>query len=476
MAAEGRSGYRVMAGLLAGPAAMAAVLALPAPEGLPAAAWPVVAVALLMVVWWLSEALPAPATALVPVIAFPLLGVMEMRAAAAPYAHPLIFLFLGGFLIAGAVERSGLHRRVALGILGRAGAAPARLAASFMLAAALLSMWLSNSATAILMLPIALSVIGLLDRGDRRFAAALLLGVAYAASIGGLATPIGTPPNALLLAFLAERHGVEIGFAGWMLFATPLAALLLAATWLLLTRLVFRLDNRPIPGAGELVARDLARLGPVGREERLTAAAVLAVALLWLCRPLLAKALPGLALSDAGVALLGGLALFLLPVDLRRGRFLMDWEHARRLPWGVLILFGGGLSLASAIQESGLAGWIGEALAGLAAWPALALLLLVTAAAVFLTEIASNTATASVFIPIAATLGTGLAGDPLLFALPVTLAASCAFMMPVATPPNAIVYASGEIAIAQMARAGLAVNLLAVLMIAAAARWLPGGP
>src|SRR5512138_2255188 len=438
-------------GLVGGPLAGAMLLLLPPPAGLEPAAWSVAAVTLLMVVWWITEALPVAATALVPIVAFPLLGVAGIGAATAPYAHPLIFLFLGGFLLAKAIERCNLHRRTALTILGAVGAAPHRLIGGFMAATAALSMWLSNTATAIMMLPIAL-----------------------AASIGGIGTLIGTPPNALLAAFLAERYGIVIGFGRWMLFGLPLAAVLLALCWLLLTRVVFRVGRQPIPGAAETIAAELRGLGRASRDERMVAAVFATVAALWVLRPLINDALPMLGLSDTGIALLGGLALFAIPADLPRRRFLLDWEAAKTLPWGVLLLFGGGLSLASAIESSGLAAWIGALLEARAGWPVVAVVLLVTALVVFLTEVTSNTATASVFIPIAAGLGAGAAEAPLLYATAVALSASCAFMMPVATPPNAIVYASGELTIPQMARAGLWLNLVCIVVITAAVSWLAG--
>jgi sodium-dependent dicarboxylate transporter 2/3/5 len=485
---ESTGGLASRIGLIAGPALLSAMLLLPVPEGLSPEAWSVAAVVALMVVWWITEALPVAVTALVPIVAFPLLGVLTIEATAAPYAHPLIFLFLGGFLIASAVQRCNLHRRIALYILRATGTSPVRLIGGFMMATALLSMWLSNTATTIMMVPIALAVVGLLSErtqaapgpGDfADFGIALLLGIAYGASIGGLGTLIGTPPNALLAAFMSEGYGIAIGFGQWMMFGVPLAGLLLVLTWLLLTQVVFSLSCRPIAGARDVIDQALAGLGPQRREERLVAIVFVCVAALWILRPTLSGLLPGLALSDPVIAMLGGLSLFAIPSDLRGGRFLLDWHSAKQLPWGVLILFGGGLSLASAIQSSGLAAWIGEFLAGCSAWPVLALILLVTSVVVFLTEVTSNTATASIFIPIAATLGSGITTDPMLLAVPVALAASCAFMMPVATPPNAIVYASGLIRIPQMARAGLLLNILCILTITGAVYaltdLLPGG-
>jgi len=447
---------------------------LPPPAGLPDQAWAVAAVVALMMTWWVFEALPIAATALVPIVALPLLGVADVKQATAPYAHPLIFLFLGGFLLAKAVERWNLHRRIALSVLTVVGSAPSRLVGGFMVATASLSMWLSNTATAIMMLPIALSVIGLL--GERRdetglsggpdnFAIALLLAIAYAASIGGLGTLIGTPPNALLAAFMSEKYGVEIGFAQWMLLGVPLAATLLGFTWLLLTYVVFPVARRPVPGIAALISAELRDLGSMRREEGLVAAVFVTVGMLWILRPAIDDLIPGGRLTDPVIAVLGGVSLFLIPVDLRRGRFLMDWDTAKSLPWGVLILFGGGLSLASAIQTSGLAGWLGGVLTGYAGWPAIALILLVAAVVVFLTEVTSNTATASIFIPIAATMGASVSDDPTLFAVPVALAASCAFMMPIATPPNAIIYSSGAVRVPQMVRAGLWLNFVSIFVI-----------
>lgn len=464
-----------LVGLVAGPLALSALLLVPPPASLPPAAWAVAAVTALMVVWWITEALPVAATALVPIVALPLLGVAEVKDAAAPYAHPLIYLFLGGFLIAKAVERWNLHRRIALSILKVVGSAPDLLIGGFMAATAILSMWLSNTATTIMMVPIALAVVGLLDQkaaqDGGRFAVALLLGIAYAASIGGIGTLIGTPPNALLAAFLAERYGIAIGFGRWMLFGIPLAVVLLGITWLLLTRLLFRVDRRPIEGAAAVIADELARLGSASREERRVAAVFASVAALWILRPVIDDLLPDTHLSDPVIALLGGLALFVIPADLKARRFLLDWESAKTLPWGVLILFGGGLSLASAIQASGLAAGIGAALEACAGWPVIAVILLVTTLVVFLTEVTSNTATASVFIPIAAALGACTVDAPALYAIAVALSASCAFMMPVATPPNAVVYASGALTIPQMAKAGFLLNILAILAITAAVGW-----
>ena len=470
---------RPLIGLIAGPALFAILLLTPPPAGLAPVAWSVTAIAALMVVWWITEALPVSATALVPIVALPLLGVMDVAKAAAPYAHPLVFLFLGGMLIAKAVEQWNLHRRIALNILSVVGPAPDRVMAGFMAATGFLSMWLSNTATTLMMLPIAISVIELLGHkpsspGADRFAVALLLAIAYSASIGGIGTLIGTPPNALLAGFMASEYRVEIGFVQWMALGVPLAAILLVLAWLLLTRLVFPIEHMPVSDATESVFDSLTRLGPMSPAERRVAMLFMTVAALWILRPVINGLLPGLQLTDTIIAMAGGLALFLIPVNLRQGEFLLDWQSASTIPWGVLILLGGGLSLASAMQESGLSAAIGGALTAYGALPLLGLILLVIGAVVLLTEITSNTATASLFIPIAATLGAGISGDPMLLAVPVTLAASCAFMLPVATPTNAVVYSSGFVSTPQMARAGFALNIICILVLTAAV-YVTGG-
>lgn len=451
-------------GLLVGLLAFGLLLLLPPPPGLDLPAWRTAAVAVLMATWWMTEALPIPATALLPVLLFPPLGVAGAAATTAPYANPIVFLFLGGFLLARGMERWGLHRRLALAVIACVGTTPRRLVLGFMLAAALLSLWISNTATALMMLPIALSVVELARRGGAatdRFAVVLLLGMAYACSIGGLGTLIGTPTNALLAAFVLERYGMAIGFASWMVVGLPLAALGLSVTYGVLVRRDLGLTR--LPGGAEHVAAERRALGRMSRGERIVAAVFGGVALLWATRPLLAPALPGL--SDTGIALAGALVLFAAPVDLRRGVFALDWATARDLPWGVLLLFGGGLSLAAAIADTGLASWIGEGLAALDTWPTVALVGLVVLLIVVLTELTSNTATAAAFLPVLGAVALSADLNPVLLLVPATVAASCAFMLPVATPPNAIVFGSGYVRISDMMRAGLWLNLAFVGLV-----------
>jgi sodium-dependent dicarboxylate transporter 2/3/5 len=462
-------------GLGLGLAVFLGLLALAPPEGMPPAAWRVAAVAALMAVFWVTEALPLAATALIPLAALPLLGVAAVDAAAAPYANPLIFLFFGGFILALALERWRLHERIALAILSRAGTRMDGMIGGFMAATAGLSMWVSNTATALMMLPIALSVIRVLhlDGGapdgpeaGRKFAPALLLSIAYGASVGGMATLIGTPPNAFLAGFMKQNYGLDIGFAQWLALGLPLSTILLGIVWWLLTRVIYRLKGAVAEGADAVIARRDAARGPWSRGERLTACLFGATALAWVTRPLFAPYLPAaVRIDDTVIAMTAAVASFMIPVELRRGVFLMNWAWARRVPWDILVLFGGGLSLASAIAKTGLAAWIGAWLSWAEGLPPILVILAVVTVIIFLTELTSNTATTAAFLPVMAALAISLGENPLLLVAPAALAASCAFMMPVATPPNAIVFGSGHLTVPQMARAGILLNLAAIAVI-----------
>jgi sodium-dependent dicarboxylate transporter 2/3/5 len=470
-AAAGSYGWRQRSGLFLGLALFGALLASPPPENLPLAGMHVAAVAILMAVWWITEAIPIPATALLPLLLFPVLGVDTVKDAAAPYAHPLIFLFLGGFMMALAMQRWGLHRRIALQIIRKMGTQPSSLIAGFMLSAAFLSMWVSNTATAMMMLPIGLSVIELACEGDATpggedpFAIALLLAIAYSCSIGGLGTLIGTPPNAFMAAFLSQTYGIEIGFAQWMMVGVPIVVIALPLAFLTLTRIAFRLRGRRLSGGRELISRELEAIGPMSRAEKMVAGVFALTAGCWILRPLLDRWIVGL--SDAGIAIAAAILLFLLPLDLRRGVFLLNWDWARRVPWDVLLLFGGGLSLATAIQGSGLATWTAHGLEGLSTWPTPLIVVAAAGLIIVLTEFTSNTATAAAFLPILASVAVGIGKAPLLLVVPAALAASCAFMLPVATPPNAIVYGSGRLTIPQMLRAGILLEIALIGVVTA---------
>jgi len=461
---------KILSGLLV----FVIMLMVPAPEGLTTEAWRTAAVTLLMGIWWITEAIPIPATALLPIVLFPVLGVAPVGDATSPYAHPLIFLFMGGFIIALAMERWNLHRRIAINIVNKVGVKPSSIIIGFIIAAAFLSMWVSNTATAVMMLPIAVSVLELAENQrsemKKNFEIVLLLCVAYACNIGGMGTLIGTPPNALMAGFMSDNYGIEIGFAQWMLVGVPLMLILLPLMYVVLTKVVYPVHLTELPGGRHFIENELKKLGTLSKEEKRVAAVFVTTAVLWMSRPLLQSLVPGL--SDAGIAVAASLSFFLIPSDLSKGSFLLNWTDSRHLPWGVLILFGGGLSMASAINETGLATWIGAGIGSLGAAPAWLLIVLSVALIVFLTEMTSNTASTAAFLPIFASIAIGLGENPLLFVVPMALGASCAFMLPVATPPNAIVYGSEKLTIPEMSKAGLVLNLVSIIILSAGAMTL----
>ncbi|MCY3714100.1 MAG: SLC13 family permease [Gemmatimonadetes bacterium] len=434
------------------------------------------ALAVWMAVWWMTEAVELYATALLPLVALPMSGAASVRAAAAPYAHELIFLFMGGFLIALAMQRWGLHRRLALRALRAAGDHPAGIVACFMGVTAFFSMWVSNTATAVMMLPIALSIISLVEQVEPgtktrpHFALCLLLGIAYAASIGGIGTIIGTPPNVFLASYIHSSLGEEISFVRWMGVGLPLVAVFLPLAWLMLTRVLYPLRGERIEGSRDVTERAYRELGVMSRGERIVLVVFLLAALSWITRPLLVNVRIGdmhplAGLSDPVIAMVAALVLFVVPVDVRRRVFVMNWETALKLPWGILLLFGGGLSLAAAIRVNGVGEYIGHQLAFLSGIPVLLLVMAVIALVIFLTELTSNTATTATFIPILAALAPVFDLHPFMLIVPAAIAASCAFMLPVATPPNAIVFGSGHVTIQQMIRAGFWLNLSGVVLI-----------
>ncbi len=415
------------------------------------------AVTALCAVWWIFEALPIAATALIPIAVLPLVGVLTERQAATSYGHPLVLLFMGGFMLSRAAEGCGAHRRIAYAILRRVGAhSGRRIVLAFMLATALCSMWISNTATALMMLPVALAVLEQ-DRSGR-LGLPLMLGIAYAASIGGLATPIGTPPNGLVLALYETTTGVEIAFSQWMMIGLCVTIPLLAAAWLLLT---FRLRGvEPIEIAFE---------GRWTTAQRRTLVVFGLAALAWITRGIPYGGWSGwLGIDTAGdstVALLAAVALFLVPDGEGTGGRLLDWESAAKIPWGILLLFGGGIAIASAFDASGLSGVIGRQLAATHQWPLVAVIAVVCVGVTFLTEVTSNTATANVLLPVLAAAAKSAEIDPALLMIPAALSASCAFMLPVATPPNAVVFGSGRVRIVEMARVGLVLNLTGAVIV-----------
>ncbi|MFT7128365.1 MAG: sodium-dependent dicarboxylate transporter 2/3/5 [Gammaproteobacteria bacterium] len=459
--------------LILGPAVALFILLLPVPEGMPILAWRTAAVMVWMAIWWATEVLPVAVTAFLPLVLFTPLGIATFKASAAPYANPNIYLFLGGFIMAAAIERWNLHLRIALGVLRLVGSDSRAMIGGFMLASAVLSMWMSNTSTTMMLLPIGLSivtvvtttVIGLSAYQKQNFQAAMMLGIAYAATIGGVATLVGTPPNALLASFMEQEYDMQIGFARWMLIGLPVSLTLLPIAWWVLTRRAFPVDFNAGPETTKKLVQLREDLGPMSIAERRVAIIFAVLALSWMLRPFL-NGIAGLeGLNDAGLAMTIAVILFLVPSGQGDGQALMNWDRAAQLPWGILILFGGGLSLAAAVSGTGLAQWLGASLAPLGGYGIWVLVIATVLLVVFLTELTSNLATTAAFLPVVAAVAVELGYSPVLLAVPVALAASCAFMLPVATPPNAIVFSSGLLTIRQMAKAGVAMNLLALILI-----------
>ena len=433
--------------------------------GLPPTAWPCLGLVLLMAVWWATEAVPLPVTALLPIIFLPMLGLCNVKASTAPYAHPTIYLFFGGFLLGLAMEKCNLHKRIALLILSKVGSCPRMQIAGFMFATGFISMWVSNTATAIMMLPIGISVASVVTQGQnageaKRFSCALMLAIAYSSSIGGMGTLIGTPPNALLRAFLAEHYHIHIGFGQWMLLGVPVAIALSLFTWWWLTRKPFNFAGNTVH---EKIRQELEALGPVSREEAMTACLFGCAALCWVLQPIISRALPFV--DDTFIAMCFGLLLFVMPVDMGKRQFLMNWQEARKLPWGILLLFGGGLSLAGAINSTGLASWMANVLGSLQGIPFILMTFILVITVQIMTEFTSNTATSAAFLPLVGIMAVAQGIEPAIYAIPAALAASCAFMLPVSTPPNAIVFRSGALTIPDMLRAGFALTLASGVII-----------
>ncbi len=472
-------------GLVAGLILFAALLSAPTPEGMTPEARKAAAVAALMATWWITEALPIAATSLLPIALYPLLGVLSGPDTTKAYGDSNIFLFAGGFFIAMAMQKWNLHERIALAIISRTGTNPSRLVLGFMLGTGFVSMWMSNTATAVMMLPIAVAIISQMEKreypGVQNFATALLLSIAYAASIGGMGTPIGTPPNGILLTNYVGRYpdAPPVTFVQWMMVGVPIVFIMLPLTWLLLTRVLFNFKAVSFPAAREEIRGRLADLGRMGRGEIIVLSVWALTALAWIFREDLALGaftIPGWTtlllaepkwVNDGTIAIVGALLLFVIPVNLRKGEFALDWDWAKRIPWEVLLLFGGGLAMAEAFRSTGLVEWVGDKFTMLEGVPPLLIVLIVSTLLAFSGEVTSNTATAAIMMPILAALAPEIGIHPLLLMFPAGMAISCGFMLPAATPPNAIVFGAGRISVPQMARAGFLVDLLGVLVVTA---------
>ncbi len=461
-------------GLVLGLAALVSTLVIEPPAGISPAAWTVAGTMVLMAIWWATEALPFAATALVPLAILPPLGAASASSLAAGYGNTTLFLILGGFLLGLAMERCNLHRRIAYAIVARAGGQAQGLVLGMMCATGFVSMWVQNTSTTLMMLPVAVSIATIVapesasgDRNARNFASAIVLCVAYAATIGGLGTLVGTATNALVVGFMQQNYGETISFAQWLAFGIPTVLLLMPIAWLVLVKISF-----PFKLGSQTIARDRliearAALGPMSTAERRVTTVFVVTAAAWITGPLLRR-LPGLAeFNDTTIALLAGLFLFLIQNGTKEGGALLTGPDLRRVPWDVLLLFGGGLALAEAIQGSGLSAVLGEALAGIGAWPLVALVASMVALLVLWTEFNSNVATAATFMPILAAIATVSDYPVLQLVVPAALAASCGFMLPVGTPPNAIVFGTGRLSMQDMMRAGWRVNLAAIVVVTA---------
>ena len=462
--------HRNVVGLLLGPLLFVLLLLSPLPEGMTPQGLRVAAVAVLMAVWWVTEAIPIPATALLPIALFPVLGVLSGSDVTHAYGNHLIYLFLGGFLIAVTMQKWNLHHRIALYTIRLVGVTPQRIVLGFMLATAFLSMWISNTAATMMMVTIAMAVTGEMEHDHRHrsgefwFGSVLMLGIGYAASIGGVATLIGTPPNAIFAGVIEKTYGISISFLDWMMFALPLSLFMLLIVWYYLARVLFTRADMHLPGSKAMLREHIARLGPMSRQEMIVAAVFSVVALLWILRGFYQPQALSM-VKDSTIAIAGALLLFLIPVNLKKKEFLLDWKTAVTIPWDIIVLFGGGFALAQGFSESGLTRWLAEQLTVLQGFNSILIIAAVVLLVVFLTEVTSNTATASLLLPVMGALATAIDMNPLGLMVAAVVAASFAFMLPVATPPNAIVFSSRYISIAQMAAAGFRLNLIGVLVI-----------
>lgn len=462
-------------GLVLGPALFLAIAL--APSGIPPAVQRMMAVAALMATWWVTEAIPLAATSLLPLALFPFLGLGTASESAAPYANHLVYLFLGGFMLAQTMQRWGLHRRMALTIVHRIGTSPSRIVLGFMCASGFVSMWVSNTATTAMMMPIGLAVIQQAVEafekegadvdtrpGHFHFGANLMLGIAYGASIGGVATIIGTPPNVFLAGTMAENYGIEISFLRWLGFGIPLVLLFLPLTWLWLTRVALPIRIQSLPGGAARIEAEIDKLGAMTIPEKRLAIIFGLTAAAWTFRPYWTAVIPtGNLVSDSTIAMAASVVLFLTPAG--NGEKLLNWEWASRLPWDVLLLFGGGFSLAAGFERNGLSTWVGGQLQFFAELPLPVFIVIVVLLIVTLTEFASNVASTAMSIPILAATATTMGLSPLMLAIPATVAASCAFMLPAATPPNAIVFGTGYFTIPQLVKTGIGVNIIGVILI-----------
>ena len=453
-------------GLLVGLIAFAFFIILDPASDMSSKAWLTAGVAILMTVWWTTEAVPIYVTGILPLIIFPLLNIFSLKEIASAYSHPLVLLFLGGFIIAAAMEACGLHKRIALKILSFFGTSPSKIIAGFMATTCLLSMWVSNTASTIMMLPIASSVIIIFKNQnklkEKSFAVPLLLAIAYSASIGGAATLIGTPTNIMLASILSETYNYQISFIDWFLIGFPIVLVLIPLVWLFLSKIIFKVSTKSSPDVDKTISTLYLKMGKATNAEKVVSCVFLLTATLWISRRFLNEIF-NLSLNDTSIGLLGALLLFVIPTE--NSKRACDWETANKIPWGVLLLVGGGIALSRAFKVSGLAEWIGTFSIYLNGLNIYLLILVFVLLIVFLTELNSNTATVATFTPILIIFAIGLEFNPIFLVIPTTIAASCAFMLPIATPPNAVVFGSGQIKISDMIKSGAILNLVAAFIV-----------
>lgn len=458
-------------GLVAGPTLFLIILFFFHPAGLPVEAHGILAATVWIGIWWITEAIPISVTALLPIVLFPITQGLTIKATTAAYGHKYIFLYMGGFIIAIAIEKYNLHRRIALSVITAVGSKLSNIVLGFMIATAFLSMWISNTATSVMMLPIGMAIISTFkssrlsnDEGEGdRFGKALLLAIAYSASIGGLSTLIGTPPNLVLAGIVTELYQTEITFFDWLKIGLPVSITLLFICWYFLTRRTFKIMNKDFPGGMEEIQKQRIELGKIKPEEKMILGVFVCTAIAWISRSyLITPFFPGV--DDTVIALIGALVLFVIPAK-RTKQALINWEDAVKLPWGIIILFGGGMAIAEGFKSSGLAEYIGTQLQLMQGVPIFVMILILVLAMNFLTEITSNMATTAMILPILAPMAALFDIHPFLLMVPATLSASCAFMLPVATPPNSVVFGAGLLRIPDMMKAGFWLNLISILLI-----------
>ncbi|MDH9160735.1 anion transporter [Staphylococcus succinus] len=463
-------------GLILGPLFFIIIYFIPGITGLDDAPRAVLAVTVFVATWWITEAIPIPATSLIPLVLLPLTGGTDEKVASSAYADPIVFMYMGGFIIALAIEKWSLHKRIAMTIISMMGSNSNRIILGTMIATSFISMWISNAATALMMLPIALALIQeikeaqfLKPESAHKFGKALLLTVAYSASIGGLATLIGSVPNAVFAAIAASSLDRKVSFLQWMIFALPVTIILLVVLYFMMTKWLFKIEDAD-KISSDFAKKALHDLGPMSNEEKLTGMVFLFVSLLWIGGNLLPEALH---LSDTVIAILGAVLLFLIPAKSKKGGLLI-WDDMSKLPWGILLLFGGGLSLAAAFEDSGLTKWFGGMLGVVKPLPMILIVIVLTTAILFLTEVMSNTAVSNMLMPISIGFAAAISRDPFIIMGIVALSSTCAFMLPISTPPNAAVFSSDELEMKDMVRAGFILNIFAIIIISLFAYfWLP---